>query len=153
MTPHQQLTAVGLIALAMTLGGAIGYERAHAAKAAGVRTNALVAGAAALVVLVGEALLGGPGAGDSTRALHGVITGIGFLGAGTIVKGDDGQAGGLTTAATIFTVAAIGGAAGAGYPILATGGAVLVLVVLRGLHRLDPAVRVGAEATEVVDGR
>lgn len=147
MTPQQQLTAVGLLALAMILGGAIGYERAYAAKAAGVRTNALVAGAAALVVLLGEALLGGAGAGDSTRALHAVVTGIGFLGAGTIVKGDDGQAGGLTTAATIFTVAAIGGATGAGYPILATGGAVLVLVVLRGLHRLDPSIRAASDAS------
>lgn len=142
MTLTEQLIAVGFVALAMVLGGAVGYERAHAAKAAGVRTNALVAGAAALVVLLGDALLGGAAGGDTTRALHGVITGIGFLGAGTIVKGDDGQAGGLTTAATIFTVAAIGATTGAGYPVLAIGGAVLVLLVLRALRRIDPANRV-----------
>ncbi len=98
------------------------------------------------------ALLGGvAGGGDSSRALHGVITGIGFLGAGAIVKGDDGQAGGLTTAATIFVVAAIGATTGAGYPILATGSAVLVLVVLRGLQRFDPAGRTNGSRS-VVDG-
>src|SRR5690349_23914440 len=75
--------------IAALLGGALGYERRRAGKSAGVRTHMLVSLGAALFVLIPQQA--GAATGDLTRVLQGVITGIGFLGAGTILKDDLGQ--------------------------------------------------------------
>jgi putative Mg2+ transporter-C (MgtC) family protein len=87
-----------LIRLLMTalLGGALGYERRRAGKSAGIRTHMLVSLGTALFVLIPQQAGAAPG--DITRVLQGVVAGIGFLGAGTILKDDDrGEVRGLTT--------------------------------------------------------
>lgn len=115
--------------LAAALGGMLGYERERKGKAAGVRTHMLVAMGAALFVLVPQ--LGGMGIADMSRVIQGVIAGVGFLGAGAILKRqseDDVQ--GLTTAANIWMTAAIGIACGLGRESTAVLSALLALAVL-----------------------
>ena len=115
--------------LAAVLGGLLGIEREQHGKDAGVRTHMLVAMGAALFVLVAQQA--GIAPADNSRVLQGVIAGIGFLGAGTILKGDaEGQVKGLTTAAGIWLTAAIGVAAGLGREATAVLSTVLALVVL-----------------------
>ena len=117
------------LGMAALLGGVLGWEREHAGKAAGVRTHMLVSMGAALFVLASEQ--SGIVAADNSRVLQGIIAGVGFLGAGTILKGDaEGQVRGLTTAAGIWLTAAIGVAAGLGLESTAVLSTVLALVVL-----------------------
>jgi putative Mg2+ transporter-C (MgtC) family protein len=115
--------------LAAALGGILGYERERHGKAAGVRTHMLVALGAALFVLVPEQAGANPA--DVTRVIQGVITGIGFLGAGSIIKGrDEDDVKGLTTAAGIWLTAAIGVACGIGREATAVLSALLALLIL-----------------------
>ena len=117
------------LGVAALLGCVLGWEREHAGKAAGVRTHMLVAMGAALFVLVAQQ--SGIAAADNSRVLQGIIAGVGFLGAGTILKGDgDNQVKGLTTAAGIWLTAAIGIAAGLGHEATAVLSTVLALAVL-----------------------
>lgn len=117
------------LGVAALLGGALGWEREQAGKAAGVRTHMLVAMGAALFVLVAQQA--GIATADNSRVLQGIIAGVGFLGAGTILKGDaEGQVKGLTTAAGIWLTAAIGVAAGLGLEATAVLSTLLALVVL-----------------------
>jgi putative Mg2+ transporter-C (MgtC) family protein len=121
--------------LAALLGGVLGYEREHKGKAAGIRTHMLVAMGSALFVLVPQ--LGGMGGDDLSRITQGIVTGIGFLGAGAIIKHrseEDVQ--GLTTAAGIWMTAAIGVACGLGRESTAVLSALLALLVLAVLPRL-----------------
>ncbi|KQV89410.1 MgtC/SapB family protein [Pelomonas sp. Root1237] len=121
--------------LAALLGGVLGYEREQKGKAAGIRTHMLVAMGAALFVLVPQ--LGGMSVADMSRVIQGIVTGIGFLGAGAIIKHrteEDTQ--GLTTAAGIWMTAAIGVACGLGRETTALISALLALVVLAVLPRL-----------------
>ncbi len=120
--------------LAALLGGVLGYEREHKGKAAGIRTHMLVAMGSALFVLV--PLLGGMPPGDLSRVLQGVIAGVGFLGAGAIVKQRaEENVQGLTTAAGIWMTAAIGVACGMGRESTAVISTLLALVVLALLPR------------------
>jgi putative Mg2+ transporter-C (MgtC) family protein len=100
--------------LAAGLGAGIGYQRERAGKAAGLRTHILVSSGAALFTLV--SIYGFSGATvDISRVAAGVVVGIGFIGAGVILRGQrEKEVAGLTTAATIWITAAIGLAAGAG---------------------------------------
>ncbi|HGM5553263.1 MgtC/SapB family protein [Pseudomonas putida] len=111
-----QLTRITVrLLMAAVLGGILGFEREHKGKAAGVRTHMLVALGAALFVLVPQT--SGAESDAMSRVLQGVIAGIGFLGAGTILKnqaGDEGHVKGLTTAAGLWMTAAIGVATGLG---------------------------------------
>ena len=117
------------LGMAGLLGGLLGWEREHAGKAAGVRTHMLVAMGAALFVLVSQQA--GISPADNSRVLQGIIAGVGFLGAGTILKGDaESQVKGLTTAAGIWLTAAIGVAAGLGQEATAELTTGLALVVL-----------------------
>jgi len=121
--------------LAALLGGVLGYERERRGKAAGIRTHMLVAMGAALFVLVPQ--LGGMAMADLSRVIQGLVTGIGFLGAGAIVKHhDEEDVQGLTTAAGIWMTAAIGVACGLGRESTALLSALLALVVLAALPRL-----------------
>ena len=96
---------------AVGLGGLLGYEREREGKAAGFRTHMLVALGAALFT-VGP-LEAGMGSGDLSRVFQGIVTGIGFIGAGTILKRTDEQQNqGLTTAANLWLTAAVGMAIG-----------------------------------------
>lgn len=118
--------------LAALLGGIVGYEREHKGKAAGLRTHMLVAMGAALFVLVPER--DGMHIADMSRVIQGVVAGVGFLGAGAIIKRDsEEQVQGLTTAAGIWMTAAIGVACGLGreaVALLATLLAIVILVLL-----------------------
>jgi putative Mg2+ transporter-C (MgtC) family protein len=115
--------------MAALLGGVLGYERERHGKAAGVRTHMLVAMGAALFVLVPQQ--GGMAVADMSRVIQGIVTGVGFLGAGAIIKRhseEDVQ--GLTTAAGVWMTAAIGIACGLGRETTAVLSTLLALVVL-----------------------
>jgi putative Mg2+ transporter-C (MgtC) family protein len=126
--------------VAAVLGGLIGFERETHGRPAGLRTNILVCVGAALVMAVAKAT--SSGVVDPGRAMAGVVTGIGFLGAGAIIKMGN-IVRGLTTAACIWLVAALGIAVGQGLFVLAaltTGVALFVLVVVDKLSHAIPAV-------------
>lgn len=112
------------ILFAIILGGAIGLERERHDKPAGFRTIILICLGACIFTIVSQ--VGGNGVGDPGRVAAQVVTGIGFLGAGAIIH-DRGSVLGLTTAATIWAVAAIGMAAGFGKLGLAVIGTVMIL--------------------------
>jgi len=114
--------------LAAALGALIGYQRERAKKPAGLRTHTLICVGAALFTI---ASVYGFGIGaDPARIAAGIVAGIGFIGAGAIFLRQGGMVEGLTTAATIWAVAAIGLAAGAGLYIIATLTTAVVLVIL-----------------------
>jgi putative Mg2+ transporter-C (MgtC) family protein len=113
--------------LAAALGAAIGIEREYRQKPAGLRTNILIAVGAALFTIISLTLTAG--ADDRSRVAGQIVTGIGFLGGGAIMRYRD-TVHGMTTAATIWVNAAIGVAAGAGHYALAAFTAALTLVVL-----------------------
>jgi putative Mg2+ transporter-C (MgtC) family protein len=129
-------TLVLRLLLASFLGGALGYERQRAGKEAGLRTHMLVSLGAALFVLI--PLQTGVSPVDMTRVLQGLIVGIGFLGAGTILKDDEhGRVHGLTTAAGVWLTAAIGVAAGMGREASAIVSTVLALMILSALRHAE----------------
>jgi len=125
-----QVTRIVLrLVLAALLGGILGYERERHGKAAGVRTHMLVALGAALFVLVPKEA--GVSNADLTRVIQGIVAGIGFLGAGAIIKGSaEESVKGLTTAAGIWLTAAIGIACGLGRESTAVLSALLAFVIL-----------------------
>lgn len=117
------------LTVAALLGSLLGWEREQAGKAAGLRTHMLVAMGAALFVLLAQQI--GIGPADNSRIVQGIIAGIGFLGAGTILKSDaENQVKGLTTAAGIWLTAGIGIAAGMGHEATAFLSTLLALTVL-----------------------
>lgn len=115
--------------MAIVLGGILGYERESAGASAGFRTHMLVALGSALFVLV--PLQGGMQMDDMSRVLQGVIAGIGFLGAGAIIKmGQEPEIRGLTTAASIWLTSAVGIAAGMGRELTAIVSTLFALMIL-----------------------
>jgi putative Mg2+ transporter-C (MgtC) family protein len=115
--------------MAALLGGVLGYERERHGKAAGVRTHMLVAMGAALFVLVPQQ--GGMEVADMSRVIQGIVTGVGFLGAGAIIKrSSEEDVQGLTTAAGVWMTAAIGISCGLGRETTAVLSTLLALVVL-----------------------
>src|SRR5581483_9374189 len=121
--------------LAALLGGAIGLERELSRKPAGLRTNMFICFGSAMFTILSD-LMVDPQLGDHTRIAANIITGIGFIGAGSILH-ERGSVQGLTTAATIFVVAAIGMAAGGGFMLLAIFATVIILLALRLLGLLE----------------
>jgi putative Mg2+ transporter-C (MgtC) family protein len=119
-------------------GAMIGLEREFKNKPAGFRTNILICLGSAMYMAVGLLLVnqGGATLSDPARIAAQVVTGIGFLGAGCIIQ-QRGRVKGLTTAATIWVVAAIGIVAGAGFPIVAFIAASMVLVTLTVLGAIE----------------
>ncbi len=123
------------LALAAVLGGLLGIEREAKGKAAGVRTHMMVSMGAAMFVLASQQ--SGINPADMSRVLQGVIAGVGFLGAGTILKGDaENQVQGLTTAAGIWMTAAIGVAAGMGKESTAVLATLLTLAIMASLPQI-----------------
>lgn len=114
--------------LAMALGGVVGWQREITEKPAGFRTHILVCVGAALFTLISAVGFFGTGA-DPARVASNIVVGIGFLGAGTIWR-TAGSVQGLTTAASLWTVAAIGTAAGVGYYFGAIAATAIVMGVL-----------------------
>lgn len=144
-----QLQVVGMVALAMLLGGIIGLERELANRPAGFRTHMLIAGAAALLVGLGDVLIGVFAAAeygeflrtDPLRIVEAVVTGVAFLGAGTIFRHSTGNVvAGLTTAASMLLVAGVGITVAMGQYVLALGVTLLSLVVLRAVRVIELAV-------------
>ena len=136
MAPVSDLEMVGRLVLAAFLGFVIGLERELTGRPAGERTHALVSlGAATFALISGTAFPGG----DQARVAAGVVTGLGFLGAGMILKEKGQEVQGLTTAAGIWAVGGIGLAIGAGLYLLGIASAVLVGLILSsgGLLRID----------------
>ncbi|MER3554881.1 MAG: magnesium transporter [Meiothermus sp.] len=121
------------LVVALALGAAIGFERSRRQGLAGIRTNALVAcGAAQFVMLSGLM-----GAGDPTRIAAQVVSGVGFLGAGVILRDGGISVRGLNTAATLWGAAAVGSLSGAGFILYALPGTLAIVfanLVLRGLE-------------------
>jgi uncharacterized membrane protein YhiD involved in acid resistance len=126
-----RLDLAAKLVIAVLVGGGIGLERELKGKPAGLRTNILICVGSALLMDLGMGI-GESHGGDPSRIAAQVVTGIGFLGAGTILH-TRGQITGLTSAATIWVVAAIGLTIGAGYFIEALGSTVAVMIVLIGL--------------------
>jgi putative Mg2+ transporter-C (MgtC) family protein len=134
-----QVEILGRLLLATLLGGVIGLERELSGKPAGLRTNILICVGATLLMEVSivTAGLAGPGqSADPSRIAAQVVSGIGFIGAGTILVAR-GHVVGLTTAATLWVVAAIGLATGARAYVLAVGATGLVFLTLVFLRRIE----------------
>lgn len=133
------------LVLAAVLSGLVGLEREAKRRAAGLRTHILVAVGSALILLTGVhmmALYRGVVEVDPSRLAAQVVSGIGFLGAGTIIQFRDSVRG-LTTAASVWTAAGIGLAVGSGFYLGAAAATGLVLVVLLLLRSLE--ARVGSK--------
>jgi putative Mg2+ transporter-C (MgtC) family protein len=128
MTPLSDIELIQRLLLAAVIGGLIGAERELRRKSAGFRTNILIALGSAIFTICSLTL--GGGVGDPTRISAQIVTGIGFLGAGTILRNRDGVHG-LTTAAIVWVNAALGVAAGGGqYRLAIIAGAITLLVLL-----------------------
>jgi putative Mg2+ transporter-C (MgtC) family protein len=123
------------LTLGLVLGAAIGFERELHRQPAGFRTHSLVSLGAALFTIVSAYAFTGPSV-DPTRIAAQIVSGIGFIGAGTILQ-HRGSIRGLTTAASLWSVAAIGTAAGAGLIALSLIGTLLILVVLAVLDQVE----------------
>ena len=130
------LELLGRLLLAAVLGGAIGAERELNDQAAGLRTHVLLTIGACLFTLVSAYGFGGGIGTDPSRLAAQIVTGIGFLGGGAIVR-HGLTVKGLTTAASIWATASVGVAIGAGSYILGIGGAVLVVGTLFALRRVS----------------
>jgi putative Mg2+ transporter-C (MgtC) family protein len=130
MSPPSTLETIGRILLAVFLSGIVGLEREAKGRAAGLRTHILVSVGSTLIMLLGL-YLGGSDQTDPTRLAAQVVSGIGFLGAGTILQSRDSIRG-LTTAASLWASAGIGLAVGAGFYLGAvwTTGVVLATLIL-----------------------
>ena len=135
-----ELKVLGYVALSLLLGGIIGLEREWADKPAGLRTHMLVAGAATFLTSMGEILIANLDVpeslirSDPVRIIEAIITGISFLGAGTIIrhKGEN-EIEGLTTAASLLFAAAIGIGVAEEQFVLAGGTVFLILFTLRAI--------------------
>ena len=133
----EDITRVFLrLLVAVVLGGILGYERETVGASAGLRTHMLVSLGSALFVLI--PLQAGMGVGDVSRVLHGITAGIGFIGAGAILKhSNQNDIKGVTTAASVWLTAAIGIAAGMGREATAVLSALFALVILA-ILRINP---------------
>jgi putative Mg2+ transporter-C (MgtC) family protein len=141
-----QLKYLAEVALAMLLGGLIGVEREFAGKPAGLRTLMLVAGSAALLMIIGDIVMYDYAhkpyddliSLDPIRIIQSIIIGISFLGAGTIIlRQEKEKLEGLTTAAAILIAGTIGISIGLHLYVLATGISILSLIVMSGLRFTD----------------
>jgi putative Mg2+ transporter-C (MgtC) family protein len=135
LTLETELNLALRLTVGLVLGAIIGFERELHRQPAGFRTHSLVSLGAALFTVVSAFGFGGVMV-DPTRIAAQIVSGIGFIGAGTILQ-YRGHIRGLTTAASLWSVAAIGTAAGAGLFVVATIGTVLILVVLTILDHVE----------------
>ncbi len=145
-----ELHVLGQALLALLLGGVVGWERETAGKGVGLRTNMLVCLAAMMFVQAGEFLIMHVDAKvhiaalrtDPVRVIEAIVTGISFIGAGTVFRDrQDHPAHGLTTAAALLAVATIGISVAVERYILAVGVTAMTLLVLRGVRQFEAHVR------------
>jgi len=126
------------MSISLVLGTLVGWERQMGRKPAGLRTHTLVCVGSTMFVLTtthAVEAFGGPSL-DASRIVHGVVTGVGFLGAGSILR-QEGYVHGLTTAASVWMVAAIGVSVGVHAYSLAVIGTVFSLIVLEGYRWVE----------------
>ncbi|GAB4377193.1 MAG: MgtC/SapB family protein [Elainellaceae cyanobacterium] len=134
------------LSLAVLMGGVVGWEREIEEKPAGLRTHMLVSLGAAMLVMAGiQTGIVQETADTISRIIQGIVTGIGFLGAGEIFSSSRNESGtirirGLTTAAAIWVSTALGIAAGCGLWLMCLFGAALTLLILQGLKRIEKRV-------------
>jgi putative Mg2+ transporter-C (MgtC) family protein len=143
MTFHSTIDALVRLAAAVIVGGALGFERHLHGRWAGMRTHMTVALASAVFVMG----IDSPGSNAETaRVIQGIAAGIGFLGAGTILKLSDRlEIKGLTTAGSIWLTAALGTVVGLGRYSIAIAGTLIGLAILAVLRPLDKHMPQGAE--------
>lgn len=137
MAWDMELHLVASLAVAAACGAILGVEREAQRKPAGLRTNMLIALGSALFTYSSLALTGGERGGDPSRIAAQIVTGVGFLGAGTIMRQGGDSISGLTSAATVWVVAALGIVAGAGDYLMALIGALFAFVILHILGRFE----------------
>lgn len=137
LVPQWALRAPTRLMMAALLGGVLGMERSLQGKAAGLRTHVLVCLASAFFVLIPQML--DPQSHELvSRVMQGVLTGMGFIGAGAILKlSEEQQIKGLTTAGSLWMTTAIGMAAGTGHLSAAVFATVLTFIVLTGVYRFE----------------
>jgi putative Mg2+ transporter-C (MgtC) family protein len=138
--PKHMIRVLVRLLVAAVLGGLIGVERQVDGKRDSIRTHMLVSLGAALFTLIGAESLGEATGKpiDLTRIVQGVAAGVGFLGAGTILKlSDQHEVRGLTSAASIWLTAAVGMAVGSGWVWPAIVGVTFAWIILYALHRLE----------------
>jgi len=127
--------------LAIVIGGILGFERERKNRPAGFRTYILVCLGSAMVMMTNQYVYDVYGLGDPVRMGAQVISGIGFLGAGTIIVTGKNKIKGITTAACLWTAACSGLAIGIGFYELALIGGVVIIFIMSGLHSLDTWTR------------
>jgi len=139
-----QLGVLGKLIVAFVFGALIGIEREMLEKPAGLRTHMLVTGAACLLVTLNDLLATSIGShhgvrvtSDPIRMVQSIVTGISFLGAGTIIHGRSTKIGGLTTAASLLMASVVGIYVGLSQFVAAFGISLLTLGILRYLPHLD----------------
>lgn len=137
------------IAVAVLLGGIIGFERGMKNRPAGLRTYMLVCVGSCLIMLTNQYIFQVFKTGDPVRMGAQVVSGIGFLGAGTIVVTRRNQIKGLTTAAGLWASAAVGLAVGVGLYEAAVLGSVVIFMVLSIIHRWDHQMRRHSKVVEI----
>ena len=138
---RQLVIVIFRLAAATLFGAAIGYEREKAGKAAGLRTHMLVTAGTAVFVLAGAGF--GMTSDGLSRVIQGIVTGIGFIGAGSIIKrSEESDVEGLTTSAGIWMAAAIGVAVGLGEVGIAGLATILSLIILTLTLRLEKKIDV-----------
>ena len=147
-----QIQILAYVAISMLLGGLVGIDRQIARKPAGLKTHMLVAGSATLFVSLGQIIVLESRIGsevlrsDPIRIIEAVITGVSFLGAGTIIRRWSNKVEGLTTAASLLLVASVGVCVALSQIPLALGVILLVLLTLRGVAFIEK--RMGWERKE-----
>lgn len=149
LTTINDTTIMIRLLLSVLLGGAIGYERGRAGRPAGLRTHILVCLGSALAIMTNQYIYQFYGVGDPTRMAAQVISGIGFLGAGTIIVTGRHQVKGLTTAAGLWATACMGLAIGIGFYKAAIVACLLIVFATVVLHRLDNNMLVKANVLDV----
>jgi len=134
------ISVIVRLLMAVVLGGIIGFERGRAGRPAGLRTHILVCLGSTLAIMTNQFIWQRYGVGDPTRMAAQVISGIGFLGAGTIIVTGRHQVKGLTTAAGLWATACMGLAIGVGFYKAAVAACLLIQFATVVLHRLDNSV-------------
>ncbi len=143
------LAVILRIFVAIVVGGLIGLDRGLKNRPAGLRTYMVVCLGACLVMLTNQYVCQVYDAGDPVRMGAQVVSGIGFLGAGTIIVTRRNQIKGLTTAAGLWTAAGVGLAIGVGFYEAAIAGALAIVIVMTLLHRIDNRMHRNAKVLEV----
>jgi putative Mg2+ transporter-C (MgtC) family protein len=142
-------TTIVRLVIALLCGGILGFERGRKKRPAGFRTYMLVCVGAALVMMTNEYICTIYGTGDPARMGAQVISGIGFLGAGTIIVTGHNRVKGLTTAAGLWAAACIGLAIGIGYYSGAVIGCLIIFVAMAALHSVDERVMAATKVLNI----